>query len=97
MLTDFGDLKSGLKALTDEFDHALLVEEGSLRESTLAALREEDFRMVILPFRTTAENMAKYFYDRLSGAGYPVARVTVWETPTNCAVYDGGEEETWLV
>ena len=25
MLTDFGDLKSGLKALTDEFDHALLV------------------------------------------------------------------------
>ena len=53
--------------------------------------------MVILPFRTTAENMAKYFYNRLSGAGYPVARVTVWETPTNCAVYDGGEEETWLV
>ena len=97
MLTDFGDLKSGLKALTDEFDHALLVEEGSLRESTLAALRAEDFRMVILPFRTTAENMAKYFYARLSGAGYPVARVTVWETPTNCAVYDGGEEETWLV
>ena len=97
MLVDFGDLKGDLKALADQLDHALLVEEGSLMPATLAALEAEDFRMVQFPFRTTAENLAKYFYDQMTSLGYHLRDAAVYETPTNCAVYDGGEEETWLV
>lgn len=97
MLVDFGDLKADLKALADDFDHALLVEQGALRPETVAALEAEDFRMVTLPFRTTAEHMARYFYDRLTLQGYSVRDVTVYETPANCARYDGEKEDVSIV
>ncbi len=91
MLVDFGALKAHLGAMTQELDHALLVEEGSLMPETLRALTAEEFRMVMLPFRTTAENLARYFYDRLSALGYQVREIAVYETPTNCARYRAEE------
>ena len=94
---DFGDLKRDLKVLTDELDHALLVQRGTLRPETQAALEAEDFRMVFLPFRTTAEHFSRYFYDRLTALGYRVCEVSVYETPTNCARYDGEKEGQAIV
>ena len=58
MLVDFGDLKHDLKTETDFFDHALIIEKGSLKPTTLTALQEENFKIVELPFRPTAERMA---------------------------------------
>ena len=87
MLIDFGDLKSALTTLADQFDHALLVEEGTLKERTMEALREEDFRMVFLPFRTTAENFSRYFFQQLTEMGLTPQEVAVYETPNNCAYY----------
>ena len=87
MLIDFGDLKKVLKEMCDELDHCLIYERGSLREKTREALREEEFRTVEVPFRPTAENLAEYFYSEISGKGFPVCRVEVYETPNNCAVY----------
>lgn len=92
MLMDFGDLKDAVKSLADFFDHALLLEEGSLRESTVAALMEENFKIITLPFRTTAENFSRYFYDTLTAKGFKPRDVAVYETPTNCAIYDGKED-----
>ena len=40
------------------------------------------------PFRPTAENMAKYFHEKMQQAGYRVKRVTVYETPNNAACYE---------
>ena len=74
--------------LADSFDHALIYESGSLRPATLDALREEGFRLIELPFRPTAENLAKHFCELLCGRGLPVRCVTVYETPENCAVYE---------
>ncbi len=88
MLLDFGDLKGLLKEKCDALDHCLIYEAGSLREKTLEALREEEFRLVEVPFRPTAENFARYFFEEIQRAGFPVRRVEVFETPTNCAVYE---------
>ena len=88
MLIDFSDLKKAVKKLADDFDHALIYESGSLKEKTIAALNEENFRLIEVPFRPTAENFAKHFYDLLSGKGLAVCSVTVYETPNNCAVYE---------
>ena len=41
----------------------------------------------MLPFRTTAENLAKHFFDTLQEQGLPVVQVEVDETPNNRAVY----------
>ena len=87
MLVDFAGLKQQLRALAAEFDHKLIYEAGTLRPATLAALREEDCALAELSFRPTAERLAQYFYHRLQADGLMVARVTVYETPENCAAY----------
>ena len=88
MLIDFGELKQLLKDLCDHMDHCLIYETGSMKETTVRAMREENFRMIELPFRPTAENFAKYFFDRLRENGLAVHRIEVYETPGNCAIYE---------
>ena len=88
MLMDFSDLKSALKELSEQLDHSLIYEAGSLREKTIEALEEECFRLVEVKFQPTAENFAKYFFDELIKKGIPVHRVEGYETPNNCAAYE---------
>ena len=88
MLLDFGTLKKAVRSAAERFDHALIYERNSLREKTLEALREENFRLIEVPFRPTAENFARCFAEDLTADGLPVRAVTVWETPDNCAVYE---------
>lgn len=87
MCVDFSVLKEELKEIVDRFDHNFLVEKGTLRAKTMEMLAEEGFSMVELPFRPTAENFARYFYDSLTEKGHPVSMVQVYETPNNCAAY----------
>ncbi|MBR4223986.1 MAG: 6-carboxytetrahydropterin synthase QueD [Oscillospiraceae bacterium] len=91
MVADFGDIKRDLREIADAMDHTLIYEEGSLRESTLAALYEEGFSVYPVPFRPTAENLSRYIYGRMEDCGrshgYEVYSVTVWETPGNGAEY----------
>ena len=88
MIVDFGQLKEDIKEEVDLLDHALIIERNSMRATTLEALKEEEFRIVELDFRPTAENLSKYFYDTMKGKGYQVRSATVYETPNNCASYE---------
>ena len=88
MLTDFGDIKNAVRQLADSFDHSLIYEENSLKVATITALEDENFRLIPVPFRPTAENFAEYFYRRLRADELPVSSVAVYETPENCAVYE---------
>lgn len=92
MILDFGDFKQDLKTMIDFYDHALLIEKDSLSNKLYEALLEENFKLIELPFRPTAENMAKFFYDELSKQ-YRVDLVEVYETPNNCASYRGDNHE----
>ena len=87
MVIDFGDFKEALGRLTDEFDHSLIIETGSLRSKTVDVLKEEVFKINEVPFRPTAEQFSRYFYERLKEMNFPVYSVSVYETPTNCATY----------
>ena len=87
MVLDFGEFKRRVRALAEEFDHTFLVEEGSLSAATVEALEGEGFSLKVLPFRTTAENLARHFCVRLREEGLPVSQVDVYETPMNCASY----------
>lgn len=88
MIMDFSDFKKEVRALAKSFDHVLIYERGSLCETTLAALNEENFRLIEVGFRPTAENFAEYFFGILRSKGLPMKSVTVYETPENCAVYE---------
>lgn len=87
MIVDFGELKRDVKNLADEFDHCLIMERGTLKEKTMIALMEEEFRIIQVEFRPTAENFARYFYERMKELGYQVSLVKVYETPNNMAGY----------
>ena len=87
MVLDFGVFKKAVRALAEELDHTFLVEEGSLKPETMRALEEEGFSLTVLPFRTTAENLARYAFERLKDQGLTVAQVEVDETPNNRAFY----------
>ena len=88
MVIDFGDLKKAVRKLADNFDHAVIYEEGTLKEKTISAFNEENFKLISVPFRPTAECFAKHFFELLSKDSIPVKSVTVYETPENCAVYE---------
>ena len=87
MVVDFGKLKEDLKEETSKLDHVFIIEKGSLKPATVAALKEEEFSLCEMSFRPTAENLAKYFYELMSAKGYTVIRTRVYETPENCAEY----------
>ena len=59
MVIDFADLKHAVREIADHFDHATIYEAGTLREATIAAFREEGFRLIEVPFRPTAEHFAQ--------------------------------------
>ena len=82
------ELGATLREMCDNLDHCLIYEAGSLRRKTVEALSEEGFHLVEVPFRPTAENFARYFYDKVASEGYPVHRTEVYETPTNYAAYE---------
>lgn len=87
MIVDFSKLKADLKVITEALDHCLIVEIGSLKRKTLEALSEENFKVVEVTFRPTAENFAKFFFREMKNKGYKVVKATVYETPKNCASY----------
>lgn len=88
MIIDFSDLKNDVKEMVNYYDHALIVQEGTMREITLKYLLEDGFRIIITKFRPTAENFAAHFFSQIKKKGYEVKRATVYETPTNSAVYE---------
>ena len=88
MIVDFGDFKKDLKAIADSFDHRLIYEKGTLKAATEQALEDEGFAVIAVDFRPTAENFSRHIFELLKKLDYNVKRVTVYETPANCAVYE---------
>ena len=54
--------------------------KNALKKLTDALLHE-------VPFRPTAEQFSRYFYEQLKGLNFPVYDISVYETPTNCSTY----------
>lgn len=89
MVIDFKDLKSIAEAvICDRFDHAFIYNTTSPGECEIAAVVEKNsMRTVAIPFRSTAENLAKYFFELLIARIPNVASVKVWETAMSSAEY----------
>ena len=87
MVLDFGVFKKAVRELAATLDHTFLVEAGTLKPETMAALESEGFKLTVLPFRTTAENLARYIFNELEKQGFPVVEVECDETPNNRAYY----------
>lgn len=89
MVIDFKDLKSiAAEVICARFDHAFVYSSSSEGEREIAAVVEKHgMRTVALPFRSTAENLARYFFAELKPRIPWLSSVKVWETADSCAEY----------
>ncbi len=89
MVIDFKELKRiATETICDRFDHAFMYSTASEGEREIAAVVEKHgMRTVALPFRSTAENLAKMFFGDLREKVPGLASVCVWETADSCAEY----------
>lgn len=89
MVIDFKDLKTiASEVICDRFDHAFIYNTQSRGECEIAAVVEKNgMRTVAIPFRSTAENLAKMFFKDLKERIANLASVKVWETADSVAEY----------
>ena len=89
MVIDFKDLKAiANEVICDRFDHAFIYNTESAGEKEIAAVVEKNgMRTVAIPFRSTAENLAKMFYGDLKPRIPGLSSIRVWETADSCAEY----------
>ena len=90
MVIDFSDLKTVVKkAILDPVDHAFIYDKTSKRESKVAKLLQDlDSKTFGVPFRTTAEEMARFIFNRLKyDEKLAVSAIRLWETPTSFCEY----------
>jgi len=89
MVEDFSRIKEVLKEIETFFDHKLLIEdnENGRRAAKALASLENEFSIVMLPFRPTCEEMSRHIFNMLKSKGLNVSEVELFETPNNSCIY----------
>jgi 6-pyruvoyltetrahydropterin/6-carboxytetrahydropterin synthase len=89
MVIDFKDLKRiATEVVCDRFDHSFIYNTESPGECEIAdVVGRNGMRVVPIPFRSTAENLARLFFGELKARIPGLAAVKVWETSDSCAEY----------
>lgn len=89
MVIDFKDLKKKCEeVILERYDHAFMYNSESQAESEIAAVvMKHGMRAVAMPYRSTAENLARHFFGVLREHVAGLCRVRVWETPDSSAEY----------
>lgn len=89
MVIDFKDLKRiASEVICERFDHAFIYNTRSEGECEIAAVvQKHSMRTIALPFRSTAENLAGYFFGQLKERIPGLCSVKVWETADSCAEF----------
>ena len=85
MVRDFGEIKRVVEAwVKRELDHKMILRRDDPLVEALRALGEPVY---VVDANPTAECIARLLYEQVRDAGLPVARVTLWETPSSRATY----------
>ena len=85
MVMDFEDIKRAVQTWIDrELDHKMLINRADPLLPTLQTGQEPCF---VVEGNPTAEAIAKLIFDYAKSHGFPVTRVTLWETDSSFATY----------
>ena len=95
MLVDFSDLKGWMTEFVhDVYDHAFVVYGGDT-SMRMALLSDPDWKVVVVPFTPTAENLARSIFDTLASiiethwrGNLRLSKIELWETPTSVAIVE---------
>ena len=94
MVVDFADIKRIAHSyIQEKLDHAFMVWD---KDTELLDFfkNSKGHKPVIVPFTSTAENVAAYIFNELDGqfkdafgTGLRLYSIKLWETPTSCAIF----------
>ena len=85
MVCDFGDIKRTVKGWIDrELDHKMILRRD---DPLLEPLHQQGEPVFVVDENPTIEHIAFLIFEQTRREGFPVVRVTVWETPTSFATY----------
>jgi 6-pyruvoyltetrahydropterin/6-carboxytetrahydropterin synthase len=85
MVADFSDIKRVMKGWIDrELDHKMILRAD---DPLTRILQEMGEPIYVLDSNPTVERIARLIFDVAQEQELPVARITVWETPTSWATY----------
>ncbi len=85
MVADFSDIKRVMKGWIDrELDHKMILRADDPLTKVLQDMGEPIF---VVDSNPTVERIARLIFEVAREQGLPVARITVWETPTSWATY----------
>ena len=85
MVCDFSEIKQVIKGWIDrELDHKMILRHD---DPLLAPLQQLGEPVFVVDHNPTVEHIAQLIFDQAKDQGFPVVRVTVWETPTSFATY----------
>ena len=85
MVCDFGDIKRTVKGWIDrELDHNMILRRD---DPLLEPLHQQGEPVFVVDENPTVEHIAFLIFEQTRRDGFPVVRVTVWETPTSFATY----------
>ena len=89
MVMDFKELKAVLQEeIVATCDHAFLYDTTSEIECDIAkTLEKHGLRTYALNYRSTSENLARHFFEKIAARNLPVTAVSISETPESCATY----------
>jgi len=86
MVFDFSELKRTIGVYIEEnLDHRTILQKNDPLVPVLQELNEPIFLFDVPP---TAENLAKYLFEKTVEMGFPVKSVQFWETDKCCAKYE---------
>ena len=84
-MADFSEIKRVMKTWIDrELDHKMILRADDPLTRVLQELGEP---VHVVDSNPTVERIARLIFDVAREQGLPVARITVWETPTSWATY----------
>jgi len=93
MVEDFGNIKAALQEISAQFDHKLLLEDDEEGRKIANFFEDNDFGfdVVMVPYRTTVEEMSRDIYRRIKKMGINIVEIEMYETPTNSCIYTEDE------
>lgn len=85
MVVDFYEIRKQIGAWIDQnLDHRMILCE---KDPLAGILKKAGDPVVTIPENPTAETLAKWIFTQSKKMGFPVSKVTLWETESCCAGY----------
>lgn len=95
MIVDFATFKKYVKEkVVDKFDHALILNSENGDAELYKLAKQKGWKTLIMPYRTTAENMCIWIYNQLKDIdNLQIIRIRLYETDTSYAEYKVDKNE----